>query len=492
MLQHTHWINGQWTKSTSSDWIEAVDSATEEVYGRAQKGSAGDIDRAVAAASSAFQSWSIMSPWERTPLLHRMANKLRSAAPALAPLLQKETGYRLDGLVPYFEFAAQIIDYYAELARTDIGRVVPSMFYPQEQLDLVIKGPLGVVGCFPPSNYPMVLLFWKVAPALAAGNTVVIKPHPLNPLIAFALAETVFDVLPPGVVNVVSGDVEAGRRLVEHPDVPMISYTGSTEIGTEIARIGAPLHKRLSLEMSGSDPAIVTRNADLDLAIEALVYSSFKNAGHICVSTERLFVEECLYEEFSHRLAERARGLTVGSGLDPETVVTPMRSAKARARAHALVEDAVTSGAKLLCGGDSSKWKRGFFYPPTIVADCKPTMRIMREESFGPVIAMASFSTFDDALRAANAHTLGLGACLYSNDPAEVHQFLNQIQAGNVWINDPLMDNISAPFGGTKATGFSRELGPEGLEAFRQTKHVVWDTHGKIKPYWFPRQGGAK
>ncbi len=391
MLQHLHWINGKWTRSSATGWIEAIDSATEEVYGRAQQGSAEDIDKAVAAASSAFGSWSTMSPWERTPLLHRMASKLRNAAASLTPLLQKETGYRIDGLPLYFEFAAQIVDYYAELARMDIGRVVPSMLYPQEQLDLVIKAPIGVIACFPPSNYPMVLLFWKIAPALAAGNTVVVKPHPLNPLIALALAESVFDELPPGVVNIVSGDVEAGRRLVEHPDVPMIAYTGSTEIGTEIARVAAPMHKRLNLEMSGSDPAIVTRNADLDLAVEALVYASFKNAGHICVSTERLFVEEGLYEDFCQRMAKRAKELTVGSGLDPASMVTPMRSAKARAHTHALVKDAIASGARLLSGGDYSHWNRGFFYPPTIVANCRSDMRIMQEETFGPVLAIAPF-----------------------------------------------------------------------------------------------------
>lgn len=488
MIEYLHWIDGRRSRSTSDDWIQAIDCSTEIPYGRAQCGSAEDIDRAVAAAKHAFDAWSTMPSYSRVPLLHRLANKLRAAAKDLAPLLQKETGYCYSTIFPsYFEFAAQIVDYYAELARSETGRVVPSMLAPSEQLDLVIKSPIGVVGCFPPSNYPMVLLFWKLAPALAAGNTVVIKPHPTNPLIALALADCVFDELPPGVINIVSGDVEAGKRLVEHPDVPVISYTGSTVIGSEIARVAAPLQKRLNLELSGSDCAIVTASADLDLAVEAVAYAGFKNAGQICVSTERLFVAKPVYTQFLDRLAARASQLVVGCGTDPTTDVPPMRTSVGRHRAHQLVCDAIDQGARLMCGGSHTAWSKGFFYPPTIVADCTPQMRIMSEESFGPVIAAAPSDSLAHSIQMANDHALGLGASLYSNDPAEAHQFIQRIQAGNLWINDPLMDNIAAPFGGTKGSGRSQELGPEGLEVFRQTKHVTWDTHGRLKSHWFRR-----
>lgn len=422
-------------------------------------------------------------------MLHQMAAKLRGSAQRLAPLLQKETGYRLENINPgYFEFSAQIIDYFAELARSDIGRVVPSMLYPTEQLDMVIKCPLGVAGLFPPSNYPMVLLFWKLGPALAAGNTVVIKSHPSNPLISLALAEGVFDELPPGVVNIVSGDAAAGRRLVEHPDVPIIAYTGSTGVGSQIASVAGPLQKRLNLELSGSDPAIVTADANLDLAVEAVAYAAFKNGGQICVSTERLFVERSIYEPFIQRLAERASQLTVGPGIDPNTDVTPLRTASLRDKVHQIVSEAVSEGARLLCGGNHSRWSKGFFYPPTVVADCNAKMRIMREEIYGPAVAVTPFDSFDEAIQRANEHSLALGACLYSNDPAKVLRFINGIHAGNIWINDPLMDNVAAPFGGTKGSGRSQELGPEGLEVYRQTKHVTWDTHGRVKQSWFPRR----
>ncbi len=485
------WIDGRRTPPISAGVIDAVDCATGEVYGRVPDGVAADVDRAVAAARRAFPAWAAISSSERAGLLHAAARRLVALADELAPLLQRETGYSIGTINPsYFEFSAEIIDYYAELARSETGRVVPSMSNPTEHLELVVKQPIGVAGCFPPSNYPMVLLVWKIAPALAAGNTVVVKPHPSNPLIALELAERVFGDLPPGVLNVVTGDREAGQRLTEHPDVPVIAFTGSTAVGTAIAEAAAPLHKRLNLELSGSDPAIVAASADLDLAAAAISYAGFKNAGQICVSTERVFVVDEVYEDFLERLRVRTEALRLGDGLDPEVDVTPLRTPGARARVAALVDDAVRRGARLVAGGGSDPIGTGCAYPPTIVADAAEDTRLLREEAFGPVVTIVRVGDFEEALERANDHEFGLGATLYSRDPREVHEFIRRIDAGNIWINDPMGDNVAAPFGGLKGSGLSRELGPEGLDVYRVTKHVVWDTHGRIKRHWLPRRSG--
>ncbi len=486
------WIDGQRVASDATGVITAVDSATGEIYGYAADGSAADIDKAVAAARRAYPAWAATSSSQRTRMLHEAARRLVNLADELTPLLHRETGYSTRTLNPsYFEFAAEIVDFYAELARSETGRVVPSMSRPTEHLELVVKEPIGVVGCFPPSNYPMVLLIWKIAPALAAGNTVVVKPHPANPLIALELAERVFGHLPPGVLNVVTGDREAGARLVEHPDVPMIAFTGSTAVGTSIALAAAPLHKRLNLELSGSDPAIVGASADLDLAATAIAYAAFKNAGQICVSTERVFVVDDVYDEFLERLHARTDALRMGGGTDPDVDVTPLRTAGARARVAALVSDAADRGSTVLTGGAYDPAEPGYFYPPTIVADAPTETRLLHEESFGPVAIVVRVTDFEDALSQANDHELGLGATLYSRDPEEVHEFIRRIQAGNVWINDPMGDNVAAPFGGVKGSGLSRELGQEGLDVYRVTKHVVWDTHGRLKPAWLPRRPAA-
>ncbi|HOA23240.1 MAG TPA: aldehyde dehydrogenase family protein [Aggregatilineales bacterium] len=485
MRDYELWIGGGWAGASRPDRMTIIDPATEEAVGSVPAGTAEDVDRAVEAAQAAFRGWWMLPPEERVDMLHEAARKMIANKKALGETLTYETGRLLARNEFYVEWSARVFRFYAELARNDQGRVIPSA-EPDGQLNMVIKQPYGVVGCIVPWNYPILLLAWKMAPALAAGNTVVIKPATQTPLATLEMVETCFDHLPPGVVNVVTGPGrEVGEALAAHPGVPVVAFTGSTQVGQRLIELSARHVKKLHLELGGKDPAIVCEDADLSRAVPAVAWAGFLNGGQVCTSTERIYVQESIYEEFNERLAAFARGLAVGSGFDPESQVTPMISASARDSVHQLVQEAVEAGARLLAGGQIDSGRRGFFYPPTVVADTTHDMRIMREETFGPVVTTTPYRDFDEAIRLANDSEYALGASLYTHDPRRVRRFYTEVPAGTAWVNDPLVDNIAGPFGGMKMSGMGRELGEEGLDEFRQVKHVHWDIEGRAKPWWF-------
>jgi betaine-aldehyde dehydrogenase len=328
---------------------------------------------------------------------------------------------------------------------------------------------------------------WKVAPALAAGNTVVIKPSEMTPLSTLAFAE-IFDHLPQGVVNIVTGyGREAGEPLVVDPRVRVVAFTGSLDTGRQIARLAAEQMKKLHLELGGKDAFIVAEDADLDIAVPGVAWAALLNTGQVCTSTERVYVHESIARPFIERITEYARGLRLGNGLDAGTDVGPMIGASYRAKVEAHVEDARMHGAEILTGGRRPlSQERGYFYEPTVLVNVDHSMRIMREETFGPTIPIMTYHSFDDAIRLANDSPFGLGANLYSYDARRVKQFYDEVEAGTLWVNDPLTDNDAGPFGGMKLSGMGRELGEEGLDEFRETKHVHWDIQGGAKPWWYP------
>ncbi|HLY30861.1 MAG TPA: aldehyde dehydrogenase family protein, partial [Ktedonobacterales bacterium] len=377
---------------------------------------------------------------------------------------------------------------YAEMGRNSRGRVIPSV--ESSQLNLVLKEPYGVVGAIVPWNYPILLMAWKVAPALAAGNTVVIKPSEMTPLSTLALAD-IFDHLPQGVVNIVTGyGREAGEPLVLDPRVRVIAFTGSLETGRSIARLAADQIKKLHLELGGKDAFIVAEDADLDVATPGVAWAALLNTGQVCTSTERVYVHESIAPAFIERIAAYARGLRLGPGMEPTTDVGPMVGATYRAKVEAHVEDARAQGARILVGGQRPPDRpRGYFYEPTVLTGVNHSMRIMREETFGPTIPIMTYRSFDEAIQLANDSPFGLGANLYTHDARKVKQFYEEAQAGTLWVNDPLTDNDAGPFGGMKMSGIGRELGEEGLDEFRETKHLHWDFEGGAKPWWYPYGG---
>jgi betaine-aldehyde dehydrogenase len=327
-----------------------------------------------------------------------------------------------------------------------------------------------------------------VAPALAAGNTVIVKPSELTPLTTLRLFEVAFGGMPEGVVQVLPGyGGEAGEALVRHPDVAVVAFTGSLATGRRIAELAAPQMKKLHLELGGKDPMVIGPDVDLELAVKALAYAGLINAGQVCTSTERVYVPQPRYAVFGDRLAEYVKALRLGDGLDPHTDIGPMIRDSFRSKVDAQVQEAVRQGARLRAGGRRPPDRpHGYFYEPTVLMDVHHGMRVMSEETFGPVLPLMPYSGFDEAIRLANDCQYGLGASLMSNDPRLVKRFFEEVHAGTIWINDPLTDNYAGPFGGMKMSGQGRELGQEGLDEFLQVKHVHWDIEAGAKEYWYP------
>jgi betaine-aldehyde dehydrogenase len=466
--------------------IPVINPATEEQLAEVPAATAEQVERGVQAARRAYETWRRVPATERAALLHEVANRTRAAGDELVRLLTQEEGKPVPENEEELLWTANTFDYYAELGRHERGRVIP----PGDpgQFNFVLKEPYGVVACIVPWNYPLLLMAWKVAPALAAGNTVIIKPSKLTPLTTLRLFEVAFRYLPEGVVQVLPGyGPETGEALVLHPDVAVIALTGSLAVGQRLAELAGPRMKKLHLELGGKDPMVIGPDVDLELAVEALAYAGLINAGQVCTSTERVYVPRGRYAAFGDMLAEYVRELRLGDGLDPHTDIGPMIRDHFRSKVDDQVQEAVGQGARLLAGGRRPPDQpRGYFYEPTVLMDVNHHMRIMTEETFGPVLPLMPYSDFDEAIRLANDNQYGLGASLMSNDARLVKRFFEEVHAGTVWINDPLTDNYAGPFGGMKMSGQGRELGQEGLDEFQQVKHVHWDIEAGVKDYWYP------
>jgi acyl-CoA reductase-like NAD-dependent aldehyde dehydrogenase len=480
------WINGKRADSASGEAIEVTDPATEDVLDKVPAGTPEDVERAVAAAKDAYPGWRATTAVEKANMLHEAAAKMREHFDELVRLLTLEEGKPFPENEEEIDWSLNTLDYYAELGRHIRGRVIPSP--DAGQLSLVLKEPYGVVGCIVPWNYPILLLVWKIAPALAAGNTVVIKPSSLTPLTTLRMVELAFDHFPPGVVNVITGrGAEVGDALVGHPKVPVIAFTGSTAVGQHIVHRTAGQMKKLHLELGGKDPFVIADDAPLKAAVEAVTYAALINTGQVCTSTERVYVPRSMLGQFSEAVAEKVGSLRLGPGIEPTTDVGPMIGASYRSKVEGHIAEAVAKGAKVLVGGKRpADMERGFFFEPAVLVDVDHKMKIMREETFGPCIPIMPYDTFDEAIALANDTEYGLGACLYTHDARKVRRFYEEVQAGTIWINDPLTDNYAGPFGGMKMSGLGRELGEEGLEEFWQTKHVHWDIEGGIKDFYYP------
>ncbi|UCD99633.1 MAG: aldehyde dehydrogenase [Chloroflexota bacterium] len=478
------WINGEFVDGAGGG-RQAINPATEEIIGEYAQGGNQQVEQAVQAAKEAFPSWRRIPAGERAAMLHEVARLLRENREKLAMELSLETGRSIRKNRGYVDWSAECFDYYAELGRHYRGRVIPS---PEaSQLSLVLKVPLGVVAAIIPWNYPLLLLVWKLAPALAAGNTVVIKPASYTTWVSLGYQE-LFAHLPPGVVNIVSGPgAQVGEYLVKHPDVRMVAFTGSTEVGQQIMRLAADDMKHIHLELGGKDPLIVCADCELEEAMRAAVWAGFLNAGQVCTSVERVYVDQEVFDLFLDGVVDLTNKLVLGPGTDPESEVTPMIRPSEREKVADQVRKAQSAGATIHTGGRIPPSKsKGFFYEPTVLSGVTEDMLVMREETFGPVLPVVPVENFEEALSRSNQSQYGLGATLFTRDPKKVKLYMEEIEAGNVWVNDPLIDNLAGPFGGMKRSGIGRELGQEGFEEFFETKHVHWEIDGGVKPWWFP------
>ncbi len=484
-MSYRMWINGAYTSGKSGKVIAVHNPASEEIIATVPAANAEDVDQAVTAAQAAFPAWKRTPAGVKADLLHGVAQRLIERTSEFARLLTLEGGKPLIENKDEMGWSAACFRYYAEIGRSSRGRVIPSI--EESQLAMVLKEPYGVVAAIAPWNYPILLMAWKVAPALAAGNTVVLKPSEMTPLSTLLLAE-LFEDFPPGVMNIVTGyGSECGEPLVVDPRVRVIAFTGSLATGQRIAQLTAAQVKKLHLELGGKDAFIVAEDANLDVAVPGVAWAALLNAGQVCTSTERVYVHEAIAPAFVERIASYAQSLRLGPGLHPETDMGPLIGESYRAKVEAQVTAAKAQGAQIVTGGRRpSQFQRGYFYEPTVLTNVNHSMAIMAEETFGPTIPIMTYRSFDEAIQLANDSKYGLGANLYTHDPRKAKRFFEEVEAGTLWINDPLTDNDAGPFGGFKMSGLGRELGEEGLDEFRETKHVHWDFEGQAKPWWYP------
>ena len=443
------------------------------------------LEAAFAAADAAETVWERTPAPERGEMLHEVAARLRARTDELAETMTLEGGKPRIENADEVGWTAAAFDNYAEIGRDSAGRVIPSI--EATQLSLVVKEPVGVVGCIVPWNYPLLLLAWKVAPALAAGNPVVCKPSELTPLATLALAPC-FEHLPAGVVNIVAGGGDVGARMTADERIDCVAFTGSVETGKKVARACAERVARVNLEMGGKDPFIVCADVadSLDVAARGGAWAAFLNAGQVCTSAERFYVLADVYDEYLQAFSDHTRGLVVGDPMEPDTDVGPMASASQRQKVADQVDQALAAGAELVVGGGDAGQGRGHFFAPAVVTGAPAETALLREETFGPVAPIVPVRSLDEAIELANSTRYGLGANVYTRDLKTVVRCLRELKAGTVWFNDPLTDNDAGPFGGFKQSGLGRELGQEGLEAFQETKHVHIETEIEPKEWWYP------
>ena len=479
------WIGGKRAASGTRRTFEVDNPATERIVGRVPRADERDADRAVAAAAEAFRDWRFTPGIERAALLHRFAARLREKHRAIARQMTLEGGKPLIENLDEVEWCAGVFDYYGELARDQAGKVIAPVF--RHQVNFVRKEPYGVVVCIVPWNYPLLLLCWKAAPALASGNTLVIKPSEETPLSTLMLAED-FGLFGKGVVNIVTGyGPEVGEPLVTHPDVSLVAFTGNIATGRAIAQAAAPSLKKLNLELGGNDPFIVCDDVDVDVAARGAVWAAFLNMGQVCTSGERFYVFESIFDEFVARFVRAAKRLRLGDPLGPDIDCGPLIRESHRQKIERTIEEATSQGARILCGGRRPPHlKRGYFFEPTVLVDVTHEMSLMRSETFGPIAPLVPVKGIEEAVRLADDSTYGLGASIYTSSLERAMYAMENVHAGTFWINDPLTDNDAGPFGGMRMSGMGRELGIEGLDAFREPKHVHMDYRVEAKPYWYP------
>lgn len=469
-------IDGEWTTSHTGRRFSVRNPATLEVLAEVEDGDREDARAAIQAAHAAFPAWAVTPAEQRGRLLYRAAEIVRSRQEELAIILTKENGKPLPESRGEVAAAAAFLQWNAEEARRVYGRVIPSAA-PDRRV-LTFRQPVGVVAAITPWNFPASMITRKLGPVLAAGCTAVLRPARATPLIAMELVRALAEAgIPRGVVNLVTGTDSAGigEEFATNPLVRKLTFTGSTEVGKQLLAMASGTVKRVSLELGGHAPFLVFEDADLDQAVQATSLSRFRNSGQTCICTNRVYVQRSVAAAFSERLAERVAKLKVGNGLEVGVEVGPLIDERALRKASQHVEDAVAKGARVLTGGSTLRLGEpltGFFFQPTVLAEARPEMRVMYEETFGPVLPIATFDSEDEAIAQANNTPYGLAAYFFTRDLARMFRVAERLDYGIVGVNDPVPVGAHIPFGGVKESGLGRENGAEGIEAFLEVKAV--------------------
>jgi acyl-CoA reductase-like NAD-dependent aldehyde dehydrogenase len=471
-------INGERVDAASGATMEVRNPATGEVIDRVPKAEAEDARRAIDAAAAAFPSWSKVPPSKRSDILMSAAHRVKELLNDVAQLLTSEQGKPIrDSRIETARFAENI-EIYAGLVKGGAlaGKHVP--LPSQNAQGLVVRRPIGVVGAIIPWNFPLTLLANKIAPAMAVGNTVVAKPASTTPLSTLRLAELMLEGgLPAGVLNIVTGPGGVvGDEIIRNPVVRKIGFTGETGTGKQVARSAADELKHVTLELGGSDAAIVCADADLELAARNIAIGRFFNAGQACLAIKRVFVEDSVADSLIEKVAARARRLKLGSGTDADAQMGPLHTEKQRAEIEAQLEDAVALGGRVVAGGRrpvGAEFSNGYYFEPTVVVDVPEGARVWTEETFGPLLPIMRVRDLDEALGRANSSEYGLGSSIFTRDMAKAQRAIDELEAGYTWVNAVQIAHDELPFGGTKHSGYGKEHGTEVLDYYTEQKSVV-------------------
>jgi alpha-ketoglutaric semialdehyde dehydrogenase len=481
-----NYIGGQWVEGSGEETFETVNPATGETLGAFPRSTAADVDRAVEAAKEAYASWHLVPAPKRAEILFRVGQRLIDRKEELTELMVQEMGKVRAEAGGDVQEAIDMTFYMAGEGRRLFGQTTPSEM--PDKFQMSVRMPIGVVGAITPWNFPIAIPSWKIAPALVCGDTVVFKPARDTPLLGERFVEIFEEAgLPAGVLNIVhGGGEEVGERLVKHPDVPLISLTGSREVGIRTAENAAPLLKHVHLELGGKNAIIVMDDADLDLAVDGIVWSAFGTSGQRCTAASRVIAGNAVYADLQSRLVGRVEKLRLGDGLDEETDVGPVINRSALEKIHSYMEIGKDEGAKLLTGGEiatENGLDRGTFYRPTIFADVEPGMRIAQEEIFGPTTALIPASDVDEAIRIANGIEYGLSSSIFTRDVNKAFRAIRDLNAGITYVNAGTIGaEVHLPFGGTKGTGNGhREAGQAALDFYTEWKAVYVDYSGHLQ-----------
>ncbi len=477
-IHHHLFINNEWRASSSGQTMEVVNPATEEVIAEVASADRKDVDVAVAAARAALDGpWSTLSARERGRLVRRLGERLMARVDDVARLETLHNGKPIsESRHIEIPAAAECFEYFGGWSDKVMGETIP---VKGNYLTYTLREPIGVVAAIVPWNFPLLLAAWKVAPALACGNVVILKPASQTPLTALALGELASEVgLPPGVLNVITGPgATVGQALVEHPGIDKIAFTGDTATGQSIMRGAAETLKKITLELGGKSPNLVLADADLEAAVRGATIGIFYGKGEVCAAGSRLLVDRAIKDEFIDKLAARVKKMVPGDPLDPKTRFGAISSRKQLDTVLRYIDAGKAEGAVLVTGGARADigTGKGYFLQPTVFADVKPEMTIAREEIFGPVLATIDFADLDEAIATANDTPYGLAAGVWTRDIKKAHYVARRLQAGTVWVNTYNVYDTAAPFGGYKQSGFGREMSAHALEHYTQVKSVWVD-----------------